>query len=122
MSTALATTITAIFCYLYFGYFYLQLTDVQTNLVSAVEQVTTSCLLPRFQVQTENVLHEFMGLIQSMRTLVEQMEASQSSFENIENHILSVLETSDSRAEMLSSDMVDIKQLLKSGFRLSEEQ
>jgi len=122
MSTALATTITAILCYLYFGYFYLQLTDVQTNLVSGVEQVTTSCLLPRFQVRTENVLHEFMGLIKSMQGLVKQMEASQSSFENIETHILSVLESSDSRADMLSGDMADIKELLQRGFRLSGQQ
>ncbi|MET0095107.1 MAG: hypothetical protein ABW120_16325, partial [Sedimenticola sp.] len=77
MSTALSTTITAIVCYFYFGYFYLKLTDVQTNLVSAVEQVTNNYLLPRFQVQTESILYEFTGLIRSLQGLVNQMEGSQ---------------------------------------------
>ncbi|MES9884635.1 MAG: MotA/TolQ/ExbB proton channel family protein, partial [Sedimenticola sp.] len=63
MSTALSTTITAIVCYLFFGYFYMKLTDAQTNLVSAIEEITATHLLPIFQVQTESILFEFSGLI-----------------------------------------------------------
>ncbi|MCW8905929.1 MAG: hypothetical protein OQL28_01665, partial [Sedimenticola sp.] len=72
MSTALSTTITAIVCYFFFGYFYMKLTDVQTNLVSGVEQVTATHLIPRFQVQTESVLYEFTGLIRSLQNLVSK--------------------------------------------------
>jgi len=83
MSTALSTTITAIICYVFFGYFHMKSTDVQTNLVSAIEQVTTTHLMPRFQVQTESILFEFSGLIRSLQSLVQQMESSQDSFSHL---------------------------------------
>ncbi|MES9870553.1 MAG: hypothetical protein ABW082_01150 [Sedimenticola sp.] len=135
MSTALSTTITAIVCYIYFGYFYLKLTDVQTNLVSAVEQVTNNYLLPRFQVQTESILYEFTGLIRSLQGLVNQMEGSQESynqlademkksqqaFEDLENRIGSALvEIYKTKIQPVADDMNDIKKLLKIGFRLPE--
>jgi hypothetical protein len=135
MSTALSTTITAIVCYFYFGYFFLKLTDVQTNLVSGVEQVTTSYLLPRFQVQTENVLYEFTGLIRSMQGLINQMDASQKAyqqlaeemqgsqvaFEDLEQRIgAALVEIYKSKIQPVAEDMNDIKKLLKIGFRLPE--
>lgn len=120
MSVALAATITAIFCYLFLGYFYLQLTDVQTRLVSGVEQVTTNYLIPEFQVQSETVLHEFKGLIHSVRELVEQMQQSQCAFERLEQHIDSTLEAHESATETLSADIAAIKELLRVGFRLGE--
>ncbi|MEW7978483.1 MAG: hypothetical protein AB2813_01355 [Candidatus Sedimenticola endophacoides] len=137
MSTALSTTITAIVCYIFFGYFYLKLTDVQTNLISAVEQVTNNYLMPRFQVQTESVLYEFTGLIRSLQGLVKQIEGSQESFsklagemqgsqtafEDLENRIGSALvEIYKSKVQPITTDMADIKKLLKIGFRLSDDQ
>lgn len=121
MSSALAATITAIFCYLLFGYFYLKLTDVQTSLVSEVEQVTTTHLLPRFQVQTETVLSEFKGLIGALQELVGQMQSSQTAFEKLEQHIDNTLAAHESATASLTTDMSAIKELLRVGFRLPEE-
>jgi len=121
MSTALAATITAIFCYLLFGYFFLKLTDVQTKLVSDVEDVTTNYLIPRFQVETENILSEFKGLIGSLQALVEQMQQSQSAFEKLEQHIDNTLEAHESATASLTTDISAIKDLLRAGFRLPEE-
>lgn len=136
MSTALSTTITAIVCYIFFGYFYMNLTDVQTNMVSSVEQITSTHLMPRFQIQTESVLFEFSGLIRSLQSLISKMEASQVSFGSLaqemqhsQANILhleqSVRESIDSihesRIETISDEMEDIKKLLRAGFRLTEE-
>ena len=136
MSTALSTTITAIICYIFFGYFYMKLTDVQTNLVSGVEQVTATHLIPRFQIQTESVLFEFSGLIRSLQSLVSKIEGSQSSFqtlaqamqssqgqiEALEQAINSRMEKmSENRLEPISEEMEDIKRLLRAGFRLTDD-
>ncbi len=121
MSTALSTTITAIVCFIYFGYFHLKLHDVQTNLLSAVEQVTTNLLLPRFQVQTDTVLYEFTGLIRSLQQLVNKMETSQETFLAIEQRMLEAMEKSHARAQNLSTELGAIRETLRIGFRLPEE-
>ena len=136
MSTALSTTITAIVCYLFFGYFYLKMTDVQTSLISTVEQITNVAFMPRFQIQTETVLHQFAGLIRSLQgllgqmrqsqesyqALAEEMRNSQSAFEDLETRIISALvDVHRSRFQPVTEDMADIKRLLKIGFRLPDE-
>ena len=136
MSTALSTTITAIACYIYFGYFFLKLTDVQTNLVSAVEQLTSNHFMPRFQVQTETVLHQFAGLIRTLQELLgqmnrsqksyqelaEEMRNSQSAFEDLETRIISALvDVHRTKVQPIHDEMKDIKRLLRLGFRLPDE-
>ena len=121
MSTALSTTITAIVCFIFFGYFHLKLTDVQTNLISAVEQVTVNELIPRFQVQTDSALYEFTGLVRSLQELVNQMSQSQETFETIEQRMLESLEGADERNEAIHNDLAEIKHVLKQGFRLHED-
>jgi hypothetical protein len=120
MSTALSTTITAIICFIFFGYFHLKLTDVQTNLVSAVEQVTVNELIPRFQIQTDSALYEFTGLIRSLQELVNQMHSSQTAFQDIESSLLVHMEHFDEKSEPVRADLDQLKQLLKQGFRLPE--
>ncbi|MCP3668100.1 MAG: hypothetical protein GY696_37355 [Gammaproteobacteria bacterium] len=136
MSTALSTTITAILCYIYFGYFYMKLTDVQTQQLSAIEQVTTLYMMPRFQVRTESVLYEFTGLIRALQdllkkldsnqgtfgSLAQEMQNSQAAFEELETRIISALvDVYKSKVQPISSDMNEIKELLKIGFRLPED-
>ncbi len=136
MSTALSTTITAIACYVYFGYFFLKVTDVQTNLISGIEQVTSNHFMPRFQMQTEKVLHQFAGLIRSLQGLIGQMKnsqdsyqqlavemkGSQSAFTDLETRIISALvDVHRTKFQPVTDDMNEIKALLKLGFRLPDE-
>jgi hypothetical protein len=122
MSTALSTTITAILCYVFFGYIYQRLTDAQTNLISGIEQVTTTYLMPRFQVQTDSVLYEFTGLIRALQGLIEQMHRSQQSFEDTQNQLAHTLATYRHKADGLEDQLDSIRQHLRAGFRLREDE
>lgn len=121
MSTALSTTITAIICYLFFGYFYLKLTDAQTNLVSAIEQVTTTYLMPRFQVQADTTLYEFAGLVRSLQTLVTQMHASQKVITKAELNLLEKVDQYQENLVQQSNSLETMNQLLRRGFRLRDD-
>ena len=121
MSTALSTTITAIACYMYFGYFFIKLTDVQTNLISAIEQVTTSHLMPRFQMKTDSVLYEFTGLIRSLQGLVRQMSESQANFTEVEKNLVETVDTYRDNVEGMNQELADIKGILRIGFRLGDK-
>ncbi len=122
MSTALSTTITAIVCYVFFGYIYQRLTDAQTNLISGIEQVTTTYLMPRFQVQTDSVLYEFTGLIRSLQGLVDQLQRSQVSFETAQDQLAQTLDLYRDRADGLDHHLDTIKHHLRLGFRLRDDE
>lgn len=122
MSTALSTTITAIICYMYFGYFYLRVSDAQTNLISGIEQFTTVKLLPKYQVQTDSVLYEFTGLIRSLQGLVVDMRDSQKSFQEAEQQIAMTLEYYRDKIDGLDEHMAVIIRHLRLGFRLRDNE
>ena len=115
MSTALSTTITAIVSYLFFGFFMLKLNDVQTNLVSGVEQVTTLYLVPKFEVKTENILFEFNELLQVLQLLIRQMERSQTIVNDLEHQLNLVFEDQGARSTRMTDELTAIKHTLQDG-------
>ena len=120
MSTALSTTTTAIVCYLFFGYFYLKLTDVQTNLFSAIEQISTQYLMPRFSHQSEDMIHQLTELINLLRDTVSNMQLSQKQYLNIASNVNKITSQYDDRIDGMSNDITQIKELLREGFRLPD--
>jgi MotA/TolQ/ExbB proton channel family len=120
MSTALSTTITAILCYLYFGYFYLKLNDAQTRFISSIEQVTMH-LLPRFEVREDGVINRVAGLVKSISRLVECMELSQRGFEGLQVNLLNTLVTYRDKVQEIGGDIKRIEEILRDGFRLPPE-
>lgn len=122
MSTALSTTMTAIACYLYFGYFYFRVTDAQTNLISGIEEVTTGYLVPRFQVQSDTVVHQFAGLLRGLQLLVKQMGASQEKFGEMELALSKTLVELREQTDRLPAEMADVKGILRTGFRLPKDE
>lgn len=80
MSTALSTTMTAIIAYLFFGYFYLKLTDSQTYLISRVEEVTATTLLPHLQISQDAVLKKYGQTIEATGALLKKLGSMQEGY------------------------------------------
>lgn len=121
MSTALSTTITAIVSYLFFGYFYMKLTDAQVHVLSTIEEVTTLYLLPKFSRDKDSMLHEVAGLIHGLRQAAEAMKSTQQDYSEAGNRLHEVLTTLDLRVNDVADDVGTIKKLLRDGFRLPAE-
>ncbi len=120
MSTALSTTTTAIVCYLFFGYFYLKTTDVQTQLLSGIEQATALYIMPRFTYQTDSMLHEVGNLVRALREAAEKMGQVEADFAEAGNHMNDMIGSYADSAANLDDSIDEIKQLLRTGFRLPE--
>ncbi len=120
MSTALSTTMTAIVAYLFFGYFYLRLTDTQTYLISRIEDITATVLLPRFQVQQETVVKDFSDVIRAAATLVKKLDTSQQKYEQAADQLSEVLDQYRAEMQRNGEALEDIVQLLREGFRLEQ--
>lgn len=119
MSTALSTTITAIVCYFFFGYFYLKMTDVQTNFLSGIEFITAAYLIPEHHVDEKGSLREFVGLIRALQSVVQRMEGSQQSFERITNVLVEKVNQHHDSIQGLGHEVEQVNLLLREGFRLT---
>ena len=80
MSTALSTTMTAIICYIIFGYFYIKLTDTQTYLISRVEEVTSTTLLPHLQLDKDILIKDYADSIRSSGELIKRFDQTQQHY------------------------------------------
>lgn len=118
MSTALSTTSTAIICYLFFGYFYMKLTDAQTQFLSGLEQATTLYIMPRFTYQTDSMLHEVGNLVKALRVAADVMAKTQTDFSEAGRNLNLLAGSTADRITRLSADIEEIKVLLRAGFRL----
>ncbi len=120
MSTALSTTTTAIVCYLFFGYFYLKITDVQTQLLSGIEQATTLYIMPRFTYQTDSMLHEVGNLVRTLREAAEKMSQVEVDFADAGSQMNNMMASYADNIGNLDHSISEIKDLLRRGFRLPE--
>jgi len=121
LSTALSTTMTAIVCYFFFGYFYLKLLDTQSHVIGRVEQVTAVNLMPRFQVETETVLTDFADLVRAATALAQRIDSSQNALAESAERMQDVLGSFVTEMQALGKGLESIKHLLRDGFRLPGE-
>lgn len=120
MSTALSTTITAIVCYLFYGYFFLKLTDVQTHVLSGVEQLTTLYLVPKYAHTTEGLVQELAGLVQTIEGASRTLRETQANYDEAGRRLVEVVSRLGPSLGDMGDDIVRIKELLREGFRLPQ--
>lgn len=99
MSTALSTTMTAILAYLIFGYFYIKLTDTQTYIVSRIEEVTATTLLPHLRISSSPV-KEYADSVRRASELIERFDQSQQKYEGA---IVTLIDTTKSLSDKLDA-------------------
>jgi hypothetical protein len=149
MSTALSTTLTAIIAYLFFGYFYIKLTDTQTFLISKIEQVTTTTLMPHLQMNQDAVVQDYSESIRLANELIQKLDESQKIYadsaqaleqasmglaqqlqqaagERADNQemlglVREVVELQQKTAQSNANNMDEVVTLLQRGFRLPPE-
>ncbi len=134
MSTALSTTLTAILAYLFFGYFYIKLTDTQTFLISKIEEVSATTLIPHFQsgqggaldfsdIQSAGELIEKLGqsqerVTQKLTELLESRAAEDRGNQEMLALIREMIEVQMSTTNQNNENLNEVVTLLQRGFRL----
>ncbi len=134
MSTALSTTLTAILAYLFFGYFYIKLTDTQTFLISKIEEVSATTLIPHFQsgqggaldfsdIQSAGELIEKLGqsqerVTQKLTELLESRAAEDRGNQEMLALIREMIEVQMSTTNQNNENLNEVVSLLQRGFRL----
>ena len=120
MSTALTTTITAIFCYVLHGYFFNALGDVQTRLLGQIEEVTATRLMPMFQIEQKTIDYRIADLLRAMADMLKRMDDGQSGVLAITGRLEALLEKFEAERDETRAQLADVRRLLREGFRLAD--
>jgi len=135
MNTALTTTATAIVCFFLFTYFYQHLTDLQTYVLSRVEEAVLVHIVPEFAFDSEAVSYKTAQLIEELRTVVKKLKVGtefiQKALADLNRHNQSHLERADTLIARLDSqlnqtrdilmELADVRDVLTEGFRLNKQ-
>lgn len=119
MSTALSTTITAVFCYLIFGYFFGALGDVQTHLLGHIEEITSTRLMPLFQVNAEDINYRIADMLSTINSLIQRMDDGQSGVLAITQKLEALLGQHAASQQQVGAELTAIRKMIREGFRLS---
>jgi len=120
MSTALATTITAILCYMLHGYFFNAFGDVQTHLLGSLEEVTATRLVPMFQVEQKTLDYRITDLLKAMADMVRRIDDGQSGVLGITERLEAIMIRMENERSEVADELGEIRRLLRDGFRLGE--
>ncbi len=116
MSTALSTTMTAIIAYLFFGYFYIKLTDTQTFLISKIEEVTATTLMPHLQFSQDPLVRDYVD-----KGVLPHLDESANENQELMALIREIAERQQQAANQNYESMKEVITILQRGFRLRSD-
>jgi hypothetical protein len=134
MNTALNTTATAIVCFFLFTFFYQRLADLETYVLSRVEEAVLVHIIPEFAFDSEAVNYKTERLVSELQLLVEEMKSGidfiRDSLTGLNKYnraylarITALVARQDNQAEQTQQvlgQLLKIETVLKNGFRLTE--
>ena len=118
MSTALSTTMTAIFCYVFFHFFYSKLTDIQTNILSQIEEITQSLLDTQSNTTEADVLRNTDNILLQLQELIAEMKITQEENTSSARQLANIIKISHQNNGSINHHMDRLEVLLRDGFRL----
>lgn len=121
MSTALSTTMTAIVCFIIYAYFFLRLNDVKIHLLSSIEDVTSLYILPRMTHTEDTMMRDVAKLTQALRQAAERMAEVETRFVAAGEGLQATIGSMQQQVSRIDTDMGQLKELLREGFRLPHE-
>ncbi|MFZ0614566.1 MAG: hypothetical protein WAM73_20135 [Desulfobacterales bacterium] len=134
MNTALNTTATAIVCFFVFTFFYQRLADLETYVLSRVEEAVLLHIIPEFAFDSEAVNYKTERLVSELQQLVNDMKAGtdfiRSSLTGLNKYnraflaqFAALANRQDSQVEQdrqILGQLLKIETVLKDGFRLKD--
>lgn len=122
MSTALSTTATAIVCYALFGYFYLRLNLARSRLLSTIEQITLTLLMPKFRVAADHLTEDVASLVNALKHVARQMHHGQLAQAQNEADFKSAITLHANKIDEITERLDLLTTLTRKGFRLPSDQ
>ena len=125
LSTALSTTVTAIVCFIFFGYFHIRSADIQTKVISNIEHITLERLVPRFQVVRETVNTETARLVHLLNAACTTLSKAQAQTmelhsEEVAQQIAQQIAQQNNHLDSVNRKLQDVLETLRQGFRLDQ--
>ena len=118
MSSALSSTITAIFCFFIFAYFYMRLNDSRIQLLTNIEDVTSLYMLPKVSHTEESMVRQVTGLTNALNDAANKLIAVEHTFMNAGLTLQNAV--NDLHGQISEGSVKEIKDLIRKGFHLSE--
>ena len=134
MNTALNTTATAIVCFFLFTFFYQRLADLETYVLSRVEEAALVYIVPEYAFDSEAVNYKTERLVSELQLLVGEMKSVtdfiRDSLTGLNKYNRAYLariaaltarqSNQDDQTRQVLGQLLKIETVLKDGFRLKE--